>query len=137
MKSPTQLTLATFRTLGWSVEIVEHWNAHAKIRQDFGGMFDLIAWRPCEGERSASLPEPSGGGIVGIQVTDLTHVANRCHKIACNGYAVSWLSAWGRIQVWGWGLSGRGQIKAIKPRIMVGVEESGRVEWEERRYVGE
>ncbi len=40
--SPTQLTLKHLRDDGWTAEIVEHWNPHARIRHDLLGFIEAV-----------------------------------------------------------------------------------------------
>ena len=44
--TPTARTLATMRQEGWTVQVVERWNPHARIRQDLFGWADLLAVHP-------------------------------------------------------------------------------------------
>lgn len=53
-QSPTIRELKYLRAAGYLVGIVEHWNAHAGIRQDLFGFVDLIAL---------------GDGVLFVQVT--------------------------------------------------------------------
>lgn len=67
-ESPTQLSLKHYRKLGWTVEVVERWNPHARIRQDLFGFIDLIAIR--EDHRP-----------LGIQACARSSIASRHTKI--------------------------------------------------------
>lgn len=64
--SPTQRSLAYLREQGYRVAIVEHWNPHARIRQDLWGWCDLLAIRKNE--------------VLAVQVT-ASGVAARIKKI--------------------------------------------------------
>ena len=67
--TPTQLTLRHLRNEGWPlVEVVEHWNSHARIRQDLFGFIDIIAIA-----RDRTLA---------IQCTSAGNTASRIRKIA-------------------------------------------------------
>ena len=44
--TPTARTLAAMRREGWTVQVVERWNPHARIRQDLFGWADLLAVHP-------------------------------------------------------------------------------------------
>lgn len=67
--SPTQLTLRHLRANGWPlVEVAEHWNPHAGIRNDLFGFIDVIAVRR--------------GETLGVQCTSATNVSARVRKIA-------------------------------------------------------
>jgi hypothetical protein len=46
MSSPTQRTLAALRKAGWTAQVVERWNAYAKIRVDLYGCVDILAIKP-------------------------------------------------------------------------------------------
>lgn len=64
--SPTQRSLAYLREQGYLVAIVEHWNPHARIRQDLWGWCDLLAVRKNE--------------VLAVQVT-ASAVSTRIKKI--------------------------------------------------------
>jgi hypothetical protein len=67
-KSPTQLSLAKLREEGYTVAVVEHWNAFARIRQDLFGFIDLLALK--------------GKEVLAVQTTTASNMAARCRKIA-------------------------------------------------------
>jgi hypothetical protein len=46
--SPTQRSLKRLREMGYTVQVVEKWNPHAKIRQDLFGFIDVLAIRKGE-----------------------------------------------------------------------------------------
>ena len=87
--SPTQLSLNHLRKVGWAVSIVEHWNAHAKVRQDCYGFADLLA---CH----------INHGIALVQTTTASNMAARRKKIQQNVYAGEWKKAGGLILLHGW-----------------------------------
>ncbi len=67
--TPTQLTLRHLRSEGWPlVEVVEHWNPHARIRQDLFGFVDVLAVGPA--------------GVLAVQTTSAGNVASRIRKIS-------------------------------------------------------
>lgn len=74
--SPTQRTLKRLRDLGYLAEVVEHWNQHAKVRNDLFGFGDVIGLR--EGE------------VLLVQATSGDNVAARVRKAGI------------RIEVHGW-----------------------------------
>lgn len=87
--SPTQLTLRHLRAEGWPlVEVVEHWNPHARIRQDLFGFIDVIAVRP--------------NHTLAIQATTAPNVASRITKIADHPNIGPVREAGWQIEVWGW-----------------------------------
>lgn len=88
MTSPTQRSLKLLRDGGYTVAIVEHWNPHAKIRQDLFGFADLLAIKP--------------GEIIAIQTTSISNIAARRAKISAEPRAATWLAAGGLIELHGW-----------------------------------
>jgi hypothetical protein len=88
--TPTQRSLAVLRAEGHVVAVVEHWNPHARCRQDFLGFADLIACHPHH-------------GITAIQTTTDDHRAHRRAKIAASENARAWLAAGGKIRLHTWG----------------------------------
>ena len=88
--SPTQLTLRHLRDVeGWPlVAIVEHWNPHARIRQDLFGFVDVLAVGP--------------RGVLAVQTTSATNVASRMRKIAEHANVGPVRDAGIAIRVHGW-----------------------------------
>ncbi len=66
--SPTQLSLKKLREEGYTVAVVEHWTAFAKIRQDLFGFIDLLALK--------------GKEVLAVQTTTTTNMNARIKKIA-------------------------------------------------------
>jgi hypothetical protein len=66
-KSPTQLSLAKLREEGYTVAVVEHWNAFARIRQDLFGFIDLLALK--------------GKEVLAVQTTTASNMSARVKKI--------------------------------------------------------
>jgi hypothetical protein len=66
--SPTQLSLKKLREEGYTVAVVEHWNAFARIRQDLFGFIDLLALK--------------GKEVLAVQTTTTTNMNARIKKIA-------------------------------------------------------
>lgn len=100
MSSPTQRSLALLRKEGWLVQVVERWNAHAKIRQDLFGCIDLVA------------VEEGHNGVLGVQATSRSNQAARLTKSLGQEALKVWLAAGNSFQVWGWAKAGkRGQRK--------------------------
>lgn len=93
MTSPTQRSVAALRAEGWHVEVVERWNAHARVRQDLLGCADLLALRP-------------GAPPLLVQVTTGDHVAARLAKCHGEPRLRLWLQAGGAFAVHGWRLAG-------------------------------
>ncbi len=46
--SPTARSLERLREQGYLPAVVEHWNNHARVRQDLYGFIDVLAVRPGE-----------------------------------------------------------------------------------------
>jgi len=86
--SPTQRSLKLCRGNGWTVQVVEHWNQFARIRQDLFGVIDLVAL--------------GGSQIIGIQSTTGNNVSKRIQKIRDEPRAAEWLQCGGRLFVHGW-----------------------------------
>lgn len=106
---PTQRTLKELRENGWTCHIVEKWNSFAKIRQDFGGFGDILAYKPGRVGVLAIQTCADNGGDVQRRVTKLTPLAN----------VTTWLQAGNRLEIWGWGLRGaRGKKKEWTLRIV-------------------
>ena len=87
--SPTQRSLKHLRDQGYRVAIVEHWNAHARIRQDLFGFIDLLAIR--------------GSETLAVQTTSRGNVSARVQKIADSEAVIDVRRAGWRIVVHGWG----------------------------------
>lgn len=89
--SPTQLTLRHLRDEGWPlVAITEHWNPHARIRQDLFGFVDVIAVRR--------------GETLAVQTTSAANVSSRVTKIAEHPNVGAVREAGWRIVVHGWAI---------------------------------
>jgi hypothetical protein len=99
--SPTQRSLKRLREQGYLVQVVEHWNAHARIRQDLFGFIDVLAVR--EGE------------ILGVQACSGTDAAKRVRKIADHPNVGMVRKAGIRIEVWAWRklASGRYEVRVV------------------------
>lgn len=108
--SPTQRTLRALRARGLPAAVVEHWNPHARVRQDLFGIIDILALDPAR-------------GVVGIQCTG-PNLASRVTKLSGQGASATraWLSTPGtRLEVWAW--------RRIKVRRGL-----RRMKWEPRIY---
>lgn len=88
MSSPTQRSLAYLRAAGYPlVQVVERWNAFAKVRQDLFGIIDVVAVGP---------------DIVGVQATSASNVAARVAKITESEALPILRKAGIRVVVHGW-----------------------------------
>lgn len=92
--SPTQRSLAYLREQGYRVAIVEHWNPHARIRQDLWGWCDLLAIRKNE--------------VLAVQVT-ASGVAARIKKIQESDTIAMVRDAGIRVEIHGWRKNSKGR----------------------------
>ena len=123
MISPTQRARTELKKRGWPCAIVEHWNPHARIRQDLFGVFDLVALRPKRdflflndeyplGESARDISADFTAAILGIQVTSASNRAARREKILASPYLKPWCECGGRVELWTFAKSGaRGKPK--------------------------
>ena len=88
MASPTSRTLDHARSLGWTAQVVERWNPHARVRVDLFGVLDLVVLTP--------------SSIVGIQACAGASHAARRDKILAEPRALAWLRAGGLLEIWSW-----------------------------------
>ena len=97
MPSPTQRTLAHARKMQWTVQVVEKWNPHARIRQDLFGCIDLVALT---------------GSILGIQACAGSSHSARLRKAMAEPRLLTWLQCAAHFEVWSWAKRGaRGKAK--------------------------
>jgi len=98
MSSPTQRTLAECKALGLTAQVVEKWNAYAKVRVDLFDCIDVVA---C-GE----------GYILGIQACAGASHAARMAKAKASPRVAAWIAGGGQFEVWSWSKRGpRGKRK--------------------------
>lgn len=108
IESPTSRSLAHLRKLGYTAEVVEKWNQYARIKQDFAGFADIIAF--------------GNGEIVAVQTTTNANLSARQKKILNEPKAHLWVKAGGIISLHGWSKKGpRGEKKTwtITERVLV------------------
>ena len=86
--SPTQRTLAEMRKRGYTCEVVEHWNPHARVRKDLYGFIDVL----CLGDNE----------VIGVQATSYSNVSARVKKIAEHENVVAVRRAGIALLVHGW-----------------------------------
>lgn len=114
--SPTQRSLALMRDLGYTAQVVEHWNPFAHVRQDLFGFGDVIAF--------------CGGHITLIQTTSGSNVAARREKIEAEPKALGWLKAGGKIEIHGWAKRGaKGKAKRWTCRRVIGAPMGIGIVW--------
>jgi hypothetical protein len=106
VSSPTARTLAELRRLGWTAQVVEHWNAYARRRIDLGGGIDVVAWH------GPNLSTFAHGGILGVQAcAGASHAARRDKLLALPAMR-EWVAAGGLLEIWSWAKQGaRGKRK--------------------------
>lgn len=113
--------MAHLRKNGYHASIVEKWNQFARIRQDFGGFADILAYKPQEaGVLAIQATSDEKGGNVSARVKKLTapepddkHGPSRIENIK------AWLGAGNRLEVWGFGKRGeRGARKLWTLRVI-------------------
>jgi hypothetical protein len=81
------------------VQVVEHWNSHARVRQDLFGILDVLA---------------VGSEIVGVQATSGSNVAARVKKLEASSALPVLRAAGIRVLVHGWRKSeGRWQLREV------------------------
>ena len=106
-KSPTARTLEVLRDEGWIAAVVEHWNPHARCRQDLFGFIDVLAiWGP---------------NTLAVQATSGANHANRRAKLLSEKLRPTvrgWLNGGTRsLEVWSWAKRGaRGERKVWQCR---------------------
>lgn len=111
---PTARTLCELKRMGCIAQVVERWNAYARVRQDLFGFADVLA-----------ISAGAGGdgplrvrGLAAIQCTTGDHHASRREKILGEPRAFAWLKAGGIIQIWSWSKAGpRGAVKKWRARV--------------------
>src|SRR5262249_38951668 len=93
--TPTARSLQYLRKLGYLAYVVEKWNPHARIRQDFGGFADVLAFGV------------DAVGVLAVQCTSTDHAANRFAKVIAVPAVRTWLRAGNAVEIWGWSLKGK------------------------------
>lgn len=99
--SPTQRSLKHLRDDGYLAAVVEHWNPHARIRQDLFGCIDILAIK--------------AGSTLAVQTTSYSNMSARVKKIQAADELRTMLDAGWKIEVHGW--------KKVKNRWEVKVRE--------------
>jgi hypothetical protein len=88
MTSPLQRSLQSLREQGYRCAIVEHWNPHARCRQDMFNVLDIVALRNHE--------------TLGVQTTSASNVSARIKKINDAEALGDLRRAGWRLEVHGW-----------------------------------
>jgi Holliday junction resolvase-like predicted endonuclease len=104
--SPTQRSLKLLRDEGYTAQVVERWNPHARVRQDLFGIIDIVAIKVLESNAT---------NIVGVQTTSKSNMSARINKIKESAEAALWSSAGGLLLVHGWAKnkSKRWEVRAV------------------------
>lgn len=92
MSSPTQRSLALYRELGYTAQVVEKFNHHVGphgIRVDLFGCIDIVAARP--------------GEILGVQACAMSGEKAHLEKCLAESRLIVWLLAGGRFELCSWG----------------------------------
>lgn len=93
-KSPMSLSLEYLNLCGWTCQIVEKWNPHARIRQDCFGFGDILAYHRRKGM------------VALIQTTSASNFTARRKKIMVSPHRDGWKASFGKIILHGWGPKG-------------------------------
>src|SRR3972149_192046 len=122
MASPTARSLAALRQRGCLAAVVEHFNPHARIRQDLFGAFDVLAIEP--GQPGVLFVQCCVTGDITKRLAKLQTepVAERVRRGVAGGKPVGVrgggrrvLAAGNRVSVHGWALRGaRGKRKVYE-----------------------
>lgn len=86
--TPTARTLTMLRADGWTAEVVERWNPHARVRHDLFNVADILAVRGVE--------------TLAVQVTAGSGVSARVRKLTASSALPLLAAAGWRIEVHGW-----------------------------------
>lgn len=104
--SPTSRTLEWLRGQGYIAAVTEHWNPHARIRQDLFGCLDILAI--------------CGPLTIGVQATSANGISDRMKKIRTLPGARAWLEGGTRqLLVVGWRLYQKAENgKRWRPKVV-------------------
>lgn len=107
---PSARSLKALRAAGYLAYVVERWNQYARVRQDFGGFADILAFGMDK-------------GVLAVQATTGANVAARVSKLTRDEKVAPvvrrWLEAGNRLQVHGWAKQGaRGKRKTWTLRVV-------------------
>ena len=114
--SPTQRSLKNLRGRGWTVGVVEKWNAHIRCRQDLFGFADLLAFHETVDCQLI---------VALVQTTSGSNLAARRTKILANEYAQRWMRLGGKILLHGWakrGPRGKRKVWTLREEVLDGCE---------------
>ncbi len=103
MSSPTSRSLALLRADGYTVARVEHWNPHARVRQDLFGVYDILAIRA------------DAVGVLGVQTTSASNLGARRKKLTDCPAVRIWLQGGNAVELHGWQKIGHRWICKRRP----------------------
>ena len=92
--SPTARSLKRLRELGFVAEVVERFIPGARVRRDFLGLADVLAFYPGQ------------PGVLAVQACVTGDQAKRAKKMRLNANTALWRSSGNGLAVWGWGKRG-------------------------------
>ncbi len=105
--SPTSRSLKVLRAQGYTCGVVEKWNAHVGIRQDFCGGIDVIAFRGQRDymgiDRETFFTRPV---VVGVQCCASSGLAAHRTKLLAELRMREWIAAGGRLVLHAWSKKG-------------------------------
>lgn len=90
MRGPTQRSLAMMRETGYTICVVEHYNAFAKKRHDMFGFIDIAGLHP------------NCSGLLGVQTTTGSNLAARMKKAEALPAYHLWLACGNAVEFHGW-----------------------------------
>lgn len=95
--TPTERSLRKLRADGYLAEVVERFNAFAKVRNDLYGIGDVLAIKP--------------GAVLLVQATSRSNVSARVFKLRGHENLLPVLRAGIRVEVWGWARMASGRVE--------------------------
>lgn len=93
--SPTQRTLKHLREAGYTAEVVERWNPHARVRHDLFNIIDVLGVSDTE--------------VCAVQTTSAGNMKARINKIAESDILPRLLKLEWRVIVHGWRKNSKGR----------------------------
>jgi hypothetical protein len=94
-------TCKALQELGYTTEVVEHWNSFARVRNDLFGFIDVLA--------------VGNGETLGVQVTSRSNMSSRALKIRLSPVLPVLLEAGWGVEVWGWYKEGSRWKLKVRP----------------------
>jgi len=105
--NPTERTLRALRAQGYTAQVVEKWNPHARVRHDLFGCIDIVAIHD------------NHVGVLGVQACADSSISLRRAKAENEPRIAQWIRTGNRFQVWGWAKKGpRGCRKLWTARVV-------------------